>query len=93
MLPPHPTPVIQSFVGSRINSLPDDKNVDLSKLKVFADDKLNVTQKAKICFGKDRKYCGKSRKSCLPAFSPYPTIFSTDFFLMVIKNHDCVLKG
>ena len=33
------------------NSLQTNKIVDLSKLKAFADDKLNVTQKLKFVFG------------------------------------------
>ena len=31
-----------------INSLPDDKILDWSKLKAIADDKINVTQKLKF---------------------------------------------
>ena len=32
-----------------LNLLPDNKILDLSKLKAFTDDKLNVTQNLKIC--------------------------------------------
>ena len=31
-----------------INSLPNDKNLDQSKFKAFADDKTNVTKKLKF---------------------------------------------
>ena len=34
----------------KINPLPDDKILDLPKLKAFADDKSNVTQTIKVCF-------------------------------------------
>ena len=45
-----------SYSGKkRFNSFPNDKILDLSKFKAFADDKINVT---KICFGKGRKHCG-----------------------------------
>ena len=40
-----------------------------------------------------RKHCGKRRKCWLPAFSPFPTMFSKDFFLGVVKSRDCVAKG
>ena len=30
----------------------------------------------KTCFGKGIKHCGKRRKCWLPAFSPFPTMFS-----------------
>ena len=33
-----------------------------------------------------RKHCGKRRKCWLPAFSPFPTMFSKAFFNMVIRN-------
>ena len=79
----------------RTNSLPNDRSLNLSKLKAFADDNLNVNQKYEICFGKGRKHCGKRRKCrkhCgkrrkywLPAFFPFPTMFSEGFFLGSLK--------
>ena len=45
-------------------SLPNDKISDWSKLKAFADDKIDVTEKWKFVFGKGRKLYGK-RKKCL----------------------------
>ena len=35
-----------------INSLPNDKILDLTKLKAFADDKTNVTEKLKFVLGR-----------------------------------------
>ena len=32
-------------------SLPNDKILAMSKLKAFADDKINMTEKIEICFG------------------------------------------
>ena len=34
------------------NSLPNDKILDQSKFKAFADDKINVTQKLKFVLGR-----------------------------------------
>ena len=33
-----------SFVGTRLNPLPNEKTLDVTKLKAFADDKLNVAK-------------------------------------------------
>ena len=42
-----------------------------------------------IWFGMGGKHCGKRRKCWLPAFSPFPTMFSKGFFPRVIKSWDC----
>ena len=77
---------------SRFNSLPNDKILETSKLKAFADDKINVTQKLNFLFGKSRKHCEKRRKCWLPAFSPLPTMFSKACLLRVVKIWDCAGK-
>ena len=76
-----------------VNSLPNEKILDLSKLKAFADNKLNVSGKLEFVFGKGRKHCGERRKCWSPAFFPFPTMFSKDFLYRVIKSLDCVVKG
>ena len=68
------------------------KILDRSKLKEFADDKKSDLN-SEICFGKDRKCCGKRRKCWLPVFSPLPTILSKGFFFMIVKSPDCVDKS
>ena len=73
-------------------SLPNDKNLDWSKLKVFADDTIKMTN-ITVSFGKVGKHCGKRRKCWLPAFSPFPTIFSKRLFVGVVENRDCVVKS
>ena len=35
---------------------------------------------------------GKGEKCWLPAFSPFPTMFSKGFFLKVVKSQGCVEK-
>ena len=42
-----------------LNPLPDDKTLDWSKLKAFADDKLNVTQNIKVVFHRIDNIVGK----------------------------------
>ena len=59
--------------------------LDVSKLKMYADNK-NVTEFfISICFGKGRKH------RWLRAFSPFSTMFSKGFFLGVVKSRDGVV--
>ena len=74
------------------NTLPKDKILDWSKFKAFADNKIITTQKFEICIWKSRKHCGKRRKCWLPAFSPFPTMFSKAFFSRGVKSCDYVVK-
>ena len=76
-----------------MNSLPNDKILDWSKLKAFADEKNNCDRKIEISFGKRKKHCGKRRKCWLPAFYPFPTMFSKGFLYRVIKRQDCVVNS
>ena len=64
-----------SIYGVNVNSLSKNKISDWSKFNAFADDKIELTEKIEICFGKGRKHCGKRRKCWLPAFTPFPTSF------------------
>ena len=45
-----------------LNSLPNNKFLDRSKLKASADQKNKRDSKNVFCFGKGRKHCGKRRK-------------------------------
>ena len=68
--------------------------LDWSNLTVSADHNSNVAQKMKYFFDRViRKHCAKRRKCWLPAFSPFPTLFSKAFFERVVKTWDCVVKG
>ena len=60
--------------------------LDLSKLKAFADNKINASRKSKLGIVKGRKQCRKRRKCWLPAFSPFPTMFSNGFFFRVVRG-------
>ena len=69
--------------------LPNDKILDQSKLKAFAGDKMNASQKN--C-NVDRKHCGKRRKCLLPVFYPFPIMFSKSFLLGIVNSHDCLVN-
>ena len=73
-------------------TLSNDRILDLSKLKAFADDKCD-SKKPKFTFGRVEKHCGKRRKCWLPAFSPFPNMFSKAYFLRVVTSRDCVVKN
>ena len=72
------------------NFLLNNKILDWSKLKAFADEKINVTKKIEICCGKGRKHCEKRRKCWLPAFSPFShNVFKTLRFQGHLKSGLC----
>ena len=81
-----------SIVWQRVNSFPHSKVLDWFKLKGFADVKINVTKKIEISFSEGRKHCGKRRKCWLPAFSPFPRMFSKGFLFSVFKSWDFVVR-
>ena len=53
--------------------------LDLSKSKAFADDRIKMTKKLKIALGRAENIAGKGEKCWLPAFSPFPTMFSKGY--------------
>ena len=80
-------------IQTNINPLPNDNFFDWSKLKELADNKIDVTENLKFVFGRAENIVGKRKKCWLPAFSPFPTVFSKGFFPGVVKSQDCVVKG
>ena len=64
----------------------------LSKFKASADDKINVTKKQKFDLGRGETLW-EMEKMLVPAFSPFPTMFSKGYFLRVIKIQDSELCG
>ena len=61
------------------NSLPNEKILGLSKLKEYADDKLTVAEMMISVFDKVENIVEKGENAWLPAFSPFPTMFSNAF--------------
>ena len=49
-------------------------------------------RKIEICVGKCGNHCWKMRKWWLPAFSPFPTMFSKECFLKDVKSWDSVVN-
>ena len=84
------------FLG--LNPLPNNQILDLSKLKEFADNKINMTQKLKFALGRVKNIVGKGYQHFSPFptmffFSPFPTMFSKGYFVRVVDRQDCVVKS
>ena len=59
-----------------LKSLPNDKILDWSKLKAFADDLINLNQKLKFDMGRVENIVGKGENASWQHFFPFPTMFS-----------------
>ena len=66
---------IFSFFHNVFNPLPDNKILDWSKLKAFADDKLNVTQMIISVFDRVENIVGKGEIACTSNFSFFHNVF------------------
>ena len=82
----------KNVVWCSVNSLPNDKILDSTQLKAFADDKINSAHKTISVFDNVENIMGKRRKCWLPAFSAFPMMFSKGLFLRAVKSGDWVDK-
>ena len=62
------------------NPLPNDKIQDLSKLKEFADDKINVPERLKVVLGRVENILGKGENDSFQQFLLFPQCFLYDYF-------------
>ena len=74
-------------LSDSLNSLPNEKSLDWSKIKAFADDMMNITQMMISVFDRVQNIVGKGENVGIP------TMFSKGFPLKVIESQDCVLKS
>ena len=63
----------------RLNSLPYDKFLDWSKLKRFADDKINVTENLIFVLGQVENIVGKGENAGYQHFLLFPQCFQFSF--------------
>ena len=68
-----------------VNSLPKDKNLDLSKLKAFADDKIYVIEKLKFVLEMVENIVGKGDKADNQHFLLFPHCFQKASFSRSLK--------
>ena len=76
-----------------VNSLPNDKILDWSKLKVFADDKLNAIKTLKFVMDVLKKIVEKGENGRNQHFVLFPQCFQKASFLGVVKKRNCVVKS
>ena len=89
--PHYSNTTVKNKITDILNSLPNDKILDLSQFKAFADDNLNVYQKLKFALGRVENIVGKGENIGNQHFLLFPTMFSEGFFLRVINpfpHHD-----
>ena len=68
-----------------LNPLPNDKILDWSKLKTFADDKIHVTEKLKFVLRKVEKIVGKGENAAYQNILLFPQSFQKAFFSGSLK--------
>ena len=68
------------------------QNFGLTQIESICRRQNKCDSTTEICFGRDRKLCGKRRKCWLPTLSPFPTMLSKGYFLGVVKSRDCMAK-
>ena len=84
---------LKAFLPWCIKPLPNEKFLDMTKLKAFADDKLNVAKTTISLCDSIENTMGKEKKCWIQAFSSFSTVFSKAFFSRVVKSCDCVVKS
>ena len=67
------------------NSLPNNNISDRSKLKAFADDKIDVIEKLKFVFGRVENSVGKGENAGYQHFLLFPQCFLIAFFSGSLK--------
>ena len=82
----------EEIAGLGINTLPDDKILDQTKLKAFADDKLNVTKMIISVFESVENIVGKGEIACTRNFFFSHNVFK-GFFRRRLKRCHCVGMG
>ena len=76
---------IQLFPRQRNSGLDHTESITIQQVKSDS----NIT----IFVGKSGKHCGERRKCWLPAFSPFPKMFSKVVYLRVVKSWHCMVKS
>ena len=77
------------YQSMTLNTLPEVKILDWSKLRVFADDKIMSAKMMIFVSDRVENIVEKGNKCWFPAFSPFPTMFSKGFLIQVVQIRDC----
>ena len=74
-----------------LSSLPNNKFLDWSKLKAFADNKINVTEELKFVLVRVENIVGKGENAVFWHFLLFPKCFPKAY--RVVLSRDCVVKS
>ena len=86
--------IVESIVNvGKFEILLDDKNLDLYKLKPFADDNSKGDKTKEICFSKGRKLGGERRKCWLLAFLAHLSTTCSRGAFRVVVCPSCVVNN
>ena len=77
----------------QLNSLPNNKMLDLFKLKAFADDKISVHKKLKFGLEKVENILGIGENAVHQHFHLFPQCFQKASFSRSLKGRDFVVKS
>ena len=69
-----------------LNSLPNDKILDWSKLKAIADDKINLNKKSKPVLGRVENIVGKGENAGYQHFLLFQQCFQKVSLVMLLKG-------
>ena len=73
------------LLSSKFNSSLNDKISDWSKLRAFADDKINVIEKLKFLLGRVENIAGKGENAGYQHFRLFPQCFQRVSFSRLLK--------
>ena len=68
------------LVTNIVNSLPNDKIFDISKMKAFADNKINVIEKIKFVLGRGENIVGRGENAGYQRFLLFTQYFQKATF-------------
>ena len=77
----------------QLNSLPNNKILDLTNFKAFADNKIILTQKLEFMLGREENIVRKGENAGYQHFLLFSKIFSKSFFSRGVKSQDFVVKS
>ena len=75
-----------------LNSLPNEKNLDWSKLKASAENKMNLNEKLKLVSGRVENIVGKGENTGYQHFLVF-SMFSKASSFKIVKSLDYVVKS
>ena len=77
--------IVIGLCGKGFNPLPNDKILDMTKLKAFADDKIDVAQMIVSVFDRVENIVGKGKNDGYQHFLLFPQCFQKTSFLRSLK--------